>query len=388
MKKNLSYPLLLFTVAITASCQKTDPAQERPTQGGNIVCEVYSEDTKGAVCADDSLKNNGFYLTAYLDEDYFKEGDKTTPTGKKGAYIGSLSSPKLVSFSGSSWSISGTPKWVAKDSTRFWCWYPDTLSKGTRKFFTESDYTGKDTLSFIYKMPSGGQKTSESPARACDASNQEDLLFAYNCRYHSGSGSDETVSLKLSHALSQINFIVYPLKSNMQASGDGSLRDDYQIIDISLQEVKDSAMCTIQGRPDGSTPNTSFSWDDHNGKETFTQYYGADFSSASSKAVPDGWTYKDYSSKAHYYCNNCFFIIPQDIEDATLSVKFKKDATEVTKLAKLNGVGTSDKTTPVTKWLPGYRYTYRLAITGEITQQLEFSVSLENWETVNDSMKF
>lgn len=329
------------------------------------------------------MESKGFYLTAYIDDDYFI-GDETTPTGKKGKYIGSVASPVSVSFASSEWSIAGAPTWIALDSTRFWCWCPKTLTKGTRTFNTDVDYTGKDTLSFRYTMPAGGQ-TSGSPARACDATNQEDLIFAYNCRYH--DGSDATVSLKFRHALSQINFIVYPKASSSQTSGDGSLRNDYQIVDISLQGMKGSGRCTIKGLPDGKTPNTSFSWDNYSGEESFTQYYGANFSAATSSNVPEGWTYKDYSSKAHYFCNNSFFIIPGAIGDATLSVTFKKDDTEVTKLVKLSGVGTSDKTTPVTEWLPSYRYTYRLAISGEITSQLEFGVTLVDWETVNDSMR-
>lgn len=377
---------------LMTSCNKTSQPVSRT---GYISCNVCSEDTKGSVVSETDIQSGGFYLTAYLDDEYYKEGDEETATGPKGAYIGSVTSPSSVSYVSSAWTISGNPKWVVIDSMRFWCWYPKTLSAGTRTISTD-DLTGRSTLNFTYTMPDGGA-TSGSPAVACDATNQTDLLFAYNCRWYepgkSGSDSEE-VNLRFYHALSQINFIVYPKAKDSQTTDDGSLRNDYGIVDIALQGMSTSGSCTITGKPYYEEPaekanKTTFAWSGQSGNGTYTQYYGTSFASASSSNVPGGWTYKDYDGKAHFFCNNSFFIIPEAIaEGAAVSVTFLQGDTKVTKLAKLKGVGTSDKTTPVTAWLPGYRYTYRLSISGDITDPTELSVTLEDWEAVNDSMRF
>lgn len=385
--------ILVLTVLAAVSCSRgsdSSPAT-RPEQGENISCEVMSEITKSTVVTDASLQGTGFSITAYLDDAYYKKGDTDTPSGPAGLYFG----PSNVTYS-SSWVISGSPKWVVIDSTRFWCWAPVTITHGTRTINPDGvDLTGKHELDFTYSMPAGGA-TSGSPAVACDATYQEDLLFAYNCRWYepyTESGSDQ-VNLRFYHSLSQINFIVYPLPSSSQTSSDGSFRNDYTIVDIALQGILSSGKCTITGKPYYEMPAeksgmTTFAWSGQSGSDDFTQYYGTSFSSASSSSVPDGWTYKDYSGKAHYYCNNSFFIVPQNIGDATaLAVTFRKDAKDVTKMVMLKGVSTSDGKTTVNVWQAGYRYTYRLAISGDITDPTALQVTLEDWESVNDKMRF
>lgn len=390
MKSHIGY-ILFFIVLLAVSCRKN--SSDDAGQDGFIACQVVAEQTKSTVSDDDYLQSTGFTMSAWLDDDYYRKGDEGSPSGHKGKYFG----PSDVNCTGGKWSISGNPVWIVIDSTRFWCWAPKTLSHGTRVINPEEvDLTGKHNLDFTYTMPSGGA-VSGTPAVACDAANQEDILFAYNCRwyepYKTGSDSDE-VNLRFYHPLSQVNFIVYPLDHGLQTSGDGSLRNDYAIIDIALQGILSSGRCTITGRPYYEMPAEksgmmTFEWSGQSVSDDFTQYYGTSFSSASPSSVPSGWTYKDYGGKAHYSCDNSFFIVPQMIgNDAALAVTFRKDAKDVTKIVMLKGVSTSDGKVTVNEWQAGYRYTYRLAISGDITDPAALVVTLENWETVNDSMRF
>lgn len=374
MKK---FTIILISLISLAACQKWS----RPQAAGHIRCDVLSEVTRSFVSDTAFLADSGFSMMAWLDEEYYISDEETGPAGR---YFGSAASPVDVTYKDDAWTIPGSPVWIARDSTRFWCWAPRKTA-GIRQI-SSADLTLKDSLDFTYSMPA--TKAGE------DADNQEDLLFAYNSYWYD-NGRSEAVNLKFYHALCQINFIVWPVPEAQSASSAGSFRNDYEIVDIALHEVNRYGECRMRGTPyvdvpEQGSPAMEFRWSAQDSLTNYTQTYNVNFTAAESVLTEKGWEKKMYGANAHWMCLNSFFIIPQPIGQTTsLTVTFKKGTAEMTKSVPLKGVGTSsvDKQA-VTSWAAGYRYTYRLSISGDIASEQSMSVTLEDWQKYDETMRF
>jgi len=382
MKRITPYILIMLIAAVACTENLT------PHRTGRIACKVSSEETRSMISTLDSIQSTGFKMMAWLDTDYYISDDET---GSKGLYF-----DQTAQYTAGNWAISGEPNWVALDSTRFWCWSPASLRFGKLTVNPDgTDLTGKNKLTFTYQMPQGGA-TEGDPAVPCDANRQSDITFAYNSFwYDDNSSNGDAVNLKFYHCLSQINFIVYPVAPASQTPGDGSLRSDYTIEEIALCTISSEGTCNVTGNcyktfPAAGTQKTTFVWSNQDEPDRYTQNYSVDFTAAESVITSKGWEKKTYSDKVNYVSKNSFFIIPQPIaDDAGVIVTFKVSGKRQSRLVTLKGVGTSDGSAPVTEWLAGKRYTYRLGLSATTdTAPNAMTVTLEDWDEVNDPLRF
>lgn len=387
--------LAMVSVALSVSCSKI----ERHNRN-SINVRVTAADTKGTVTTTDGLKASGaFSMMAYLSDDYvmreepgnprspyYMNGDEPALFGEEdGLYfpISPASADGNVTLSGSSWSISGDPKWVADVDTYFWAWHPVTAPgrsnitpvRATSAYPTDPEaprhpYTGELTFSYVTPTPAAGQG---------DADAAVDLLFAYSMKKYvekpNMTDSDKSINITFHHALSQVRFCV--------STDDGTFDKSLKIKSISISNLKTSGNATFSDS--GNAENNKyayapangsydkFEWKDQSGSKTFTQTYDADFSTS----TVTGWTKGSYTKDSHSYtlytCENVFFMIPQAVTEAgnSMTVKFDYKGAEIVKTVPITD---SDGDT----WLGDHYYTYKINAT-TLGRDIDLSVSLVGW---------
>lgn len=257
---------------------------------------------------------------------------------------------------------------------RFWARYPkdadvDAAAEGVRKITVEPDPDGT-TETFTYALP--------THVEGLDATNQKDILFAYNAvhKEHTDPVGDpswifpvidpsdpdptDNVNLTFNHPLSMINFCVSP--------DDKSFDVKLMVKRITIVNVPSSGTCVFNGEG-GIAAGTMFDWEPSSGKGTYSQDYNAMFDVA-----PAGWTGTEYDVANHYHvytCSNAFMLIPHKTSDysAKLKITFVDTdlGTDIDREVSLNDT-----------WKPGYYYTYKIEAT-KIGRTVSSSVYLVDW---------
>ena len=194
--------------------------------------------------------------------------------------------------------------WLSNTHFTFWSYAPmehsgaySYLSKGERKTMCITDFVNPT-----------------------DASNQEDLLVAYNNRWYDDKDQSETVKINFRHALADIYF-------NVKAITD----DGYTVESIVLSGAYGKGSCEVTGSLLSDDDVTAaFDWTpDTESKPTFTMTDATDH----------------------------FFMIPQDRstegDGVTFKITIMKEGHEIELNTKLS-----------TKWLAGKYYLYTLKYNG------------------------
>lgn len=276
---------------------------------------------------------------------------------------------------------------------RFWARYPkdadvDAAAEGVRKITVEPDPDGT-TETFTYALP--------THVEGLDATNQKDILFAYNAvhKEHTDPVGDpswifpvidpsdpdptDNVNLTFNHALSMINFCVSP----DDATFDVSLR----INSIEITNVPKGGACTFNGNGTIAGKNM-FVWNTSSyALGSYSQTYNASFESPSSAT---GWKISEYGSatpKKHVYtCSNAFMLIPHkprfesagSSDNAQITIEFfDMDAgATITKTIDLNKDGDV--------WSPGYYYTYKIKAT-KVGSNIYPAVYLTAWDDITST---
>lgn len=348
--KHLSlYAAILITMTGLQSCTKNEPsASTKP-----ITLKVNTIDTKSSTITDSNL--NRFQIIAIADggwhdneSDHEASDYDFTDTASKDS--------KGWGF------VNSDHYWLNGVNIHFWSFSPvgndlDTPAEGLLSITPPS--AGENSISFSYALP------TTSPGS--DASNQKDIVLAGNSetRTFNGSGAlsssssrnDNNVDIHFYHPLSEICFAVSPTDGSFYIA-------DLGIQSITIKNVSGSGDCMF------TIPST-FEWSNlGNADQQYSQNYNAFFDSK-----PSGWTsgtFKDTGANTQtiYVCDNSYFMIPQTLSGAVLSVTFvKKDGTTITK----------EKTLDDDTWESGKYYKYKLsALT--LGRDVEFSATVMDWE--------
>lgn len=365
MKRRTTYAFcLLLGCVVLAGCEKE---HAEPSVSSPIKVNVITADTKSQPITLDDLRVAGnFVMDAYLDDPYEKYGSDGKPEegkgGEAGLYINSKGEYNVF-YRSADWNLDPSYAWVAHDMTRFWCYYPenaaiDSESEGKRSITTPE--TGKSVMYFSYELPAA---CSSSPYN--DATNQQDILFAYAGKeYIDEEQSTDDIDIEFNHPLSEIRFSISP--------DNGTYDMNLVLKSIQIINVKKKGDCTFNGTgkiepAEGETP--MFVWNTSSyGTESYKQDYNATFSHSMTDWVYDAG---DAEETFHTYtCKNAFMLIPQTLSGARLSVTFGNTGT--------GSDITVENDLPAWTWLPGHFYIYRIMAT-TIGRTVTMKVSLDEW---------
>ena len=258
---------------------------------------------------------------------------------------------------------------------RFWARYPQN-SEIHGSLSVTPPAINADTETFTYTLPTA--------SAGSDATNQEDLLFAYtevnqdhsradDAPYATGDfpvpASTTVVNLNFNHPLSMINFCVSP--------DDGTYDVHLKIKRITITNVPGKGKCDFYGKGTIAL-GTMFRWYDWSSYASYSQDYNAMFD-----VPPTGWTASSYGSagKHIYTCQNAFMLIPHTpkyvsggSDNAKITIVFEDTFLhdgDVERTIELNPGGTD-------VWKPGYYYTYKICAT-KIGRDVTTSVYLTDW---------
>ena len=187
----------------------------------------------------------------------------------------------------------------------------------------------KQSLSFSYALPA-----AETDADKNDAVNQPDLIFAIAKDQTKPTVTDK-VELVFHHALSAILFKI------------GNLSEEVMIKDISLKSVSTSGDCTYQEGKDG----LEFVWENQNTDGNYTQAFNVKKTGTGNQLISTG--------------EKLFMMIPQDLDEAVLKIKFKVGEKVHTLDCPLDMEGFPQA------WNPDTKYTYIISTTGLIDVEVD-----------------
>ena len=255
------------------------------------------------------------------------------------------------------------PKWRANLTSRFWSYYPVSYIDGIGIVWPHkasgnevpSD-SQQDQVYFHYVLP-----TPASAAPYKDAENQKDILFAYNAQeFKDINTTSDKLDIHFYHALAAVNFDITTMEPNAEFGAKS----------ITIKHVRYSGDCTIYGptldapTDDDGTAGvvwSNLSTDFRSFSQTFDK--SADFENIGTTADPM-IRQKATGSKT-------FFMIPQTLSDAVLSVafEFKNGGVPITIDVPLNA----------DVWQAGKIYTYRINISGGDYTLLDDILNQKKW---------
>ncbi len=415
MKRNLNRITVVLTAMCVVLCGCTKTESGRRQGAPSIICNVMGVETRGTTISTDgsvshstttgSIKTGGFVLNAYAEgEYYFNEYPAEQQGSSAKPHSAGLYFTKSVTHSTDhGWTITDEPRWIDNLPITFWSW--NTAAAGV--IGTPVCIYGENgTLTFSYSLPASTAST-EPAASQVDATNQQDIVFAYNREKRAfnddgsfyasgceGTGTDEKMDIHFYHALSEVLFAVSP--------DDGTFDRNIEIKSICIKNVYSKGSCTIIGSKlpyeSPTDPSEGFAWSYGEDTQThnYAQDYNADFSAFNSDSPQDflperadategqdSWhhgTYSDASTspattRSIYSSNNKFFMIPQTLPStAVLSVTFDNGGTVTTQDAPIY----DSANTGANVWKAGYYYKYKICY-HDSGAGLRFSVQLVDW---------
>jgi len=315
--------LLLCAVAVIAVSCNGNLGDRRSNK---VFFRVSMSDTRGAAITTTSLENTlgKFVVNGYLEEANRGDGWNSEADKDKPRFM----VDKEFTYADSKWSGPADCFWRYEVWTNFWCYAPATMTYGTRTITPCCSPEGTCTdaqqkaMSFTYTMPN-----PSDPADGKDAEKLEDMIFAYARQKY--TGSNNTVDITFSHALSAIQFM------------KGEFLDGYTIKSIKIFGFDSKGTCSMAGADNKIT----YTWGSYETPATGYKQASeteSDLLVTSAGAVGTG--------------SNIFIVIPQTLDsDVKVAVEISNGTTTDTKVASLGG---SEVT-----WAPGKYYTYRLNYT-------------------------
>ena len=322
-----------------------------PTDAGNFgVYAYYVAD--GDNWADDFASSALYMGTADGEGD---EGDATT-----GVSVEYDSTPKI-------WKPSQIYYWPLQGSLTFFAYYPATLTSPafdlSAKQFSIGSFTVNTTVS--------EQKEVLVSSFAEDQTSASTQQYVFGAGEGQNSGSNHGVQIQFKHTLSQI---VFTAAADATVFGRGL---SFKINDITVGARGTSAGMTVVP---GSTP----SWTAPTTLATF-DILSADFPNAEvTGGVAANWLGSSQSSQI----GSALLMIPNaDFEGASGTADDDYFTVTYTLYRTSDGLNMGsktvklwfkdNKTSPVTNWQPGKKYTYRLTIGLE---EIYFAPEVGNWE--------
>lgn len=376
----------LLTGIVTVSCSKDTP------YGGDspILLRVDAEGTRAAVIDSTSIQTapGKFILDAYVDRDVV--GDGGVVIVKEGTpYIDSNGNENVeYNSSTKKWDFNdgATHYWVENyASISFWSYTktqngknPITIDKDKSALYPTAKNVDPDKgvkMVFDYSLPANDASG--------DATNQEDLIFAYNCESYGGSGS-QAVKIHFYHALAQVRFAF--------STDDNTFTTDHIILkSIAIGNVASGGTCTFfgnqavtetaKGTPSDREVEKIFMWSDLAEKKSYDQPYNVTF--VSGDATYDGWTKGEYKKESHpynlYTCQNVFMMLPQTLaDDACIRLTIVDTSVtpnqEHTYTSYING----------DTWKAGKYYTYKLNYSKSYAYDATSKALLVDWGNNTD----
>lgn len=344
----------VLSTTILQSCRKVDfLTSSRP-----IVFKAGASTTKSAPVTTATLSS--FQAMAVIDESYH-DVDNVYPAGE---YFN-----ETVTKSGSEWTMAHDHNWVNEVYFHFWCYSPlagdlDSPEEGVLQF--SSPAISVDYLNFTYSLPlhSDGH----------DADTQRDIVLSGNRESRSFNGdritgykstnstykrNDNEVDIVFHHPLSEICFAVSPTDGSFDVGGLG-------ISSVALKNISGNGSCRF------TLPST-FQWSGlGSADKTYSQNYNATFGTKPSGWISDSFKDGEGVSQTLYVCENAFFVIPQSLSGAFLSVTFMRtaDGSTITKDVAIDDT-----------WLLGKYYRYKISAK-TLGQDIEFSATVLDWDEI------
>ncbi len=393
--RSLAGPAIIMAafVTIMAGCEKEESQQLASASRIPIRISVNAAgSTKSEAMTTPKLEaSEGFALDVWTDDSWYYYDDDGKRIGDEqpaGQYINSNGKVNVVYSSAhhhdtgrsddmvtDGWYISDdsgieTYNWITSVRMRFWAMYPknadvDSETEGIR-VITTSPTSGSDEMEFEYTLPKHKD--------GYDATNQKDLLFAYNDVVKTNkngsnmlSADEDNIDLTFNHPLSEIRFCVSP--------DDGTFDTGLKIKSIGIWYIPKSGTCVFHGngkiKPgEGETP--MFEWVPSTDLERYSQQYNVMFDTK-----PSGWTASEYGSegKQLYTCENAFRVIPHKTSEyAMIVINISDDILGERQIQVQFNNGFPD----CDVWKPGHYYTYKINAT-TIGREIAASVSLFDW---------
>ncbi|MCQ2168521.1 MAG: fimbrillin family protein [Bacteroidales bacterium] len=419
MKYFLSLACTVILGLIAVSCNKEVNPNEKKSSDGIIHVRVDAEGTKASVITQDGLKTNPgkFIMEAYVDRDVYDDGKRHTPVGN--AYFGPTTThPENVIYNSASsesskwelrqWDKSGNPQlcyWVSSEGTMsFWSRVKSqnglndiTIDTGNSALYTSSpnaDPSKGVKMVFDYSLP--------TPTLEADATNQEDLIFAYwqDVLVNRAANEDDEpdypekqdVWVHFYHSLSQIRFAF--------RTDDDSFVKGIKIKSIALGDVASGGTCTFWGNlamqqfttydkratDEHRDVASLFSWTDLKDKKTYSQDYGITVKSTySTETEYAGWEKVGYpkGETPTYYlytCRNVFMMIPQTLSSPSSVRLTVVDETKPAGQQEQEFIAFINDT-----WEAGKYYTYKLNYKND---QILFTATLVDWGDISQTKVF
>ena len=383
-KNSTGLAILAVCIAMTSGCER----MERSSSSNNPihVSVNTAHHTKSAAVTKTSLESAGkFVLDVIADESYGEfdsDGNLVGSMHAAGPYITSGGKANVLYSSAENsytpttrddadktegWYIYDTDyevyNWINGAKLRFWARYPqDSDLKGSLSLTVPG--VNKSTEDFTYNLP--------THVAGSDATNQDDILFAYAERTKQKKDTNDDIDITFYHPLSEICFCVSP--------DDETFDVNLQIKRIEITNVPKGGSCTFD--PSGTIAGkTMFTWTPSTTLESYSQDYNASFDTA-----PAGWDGTEYDTVNHwhvYTCQNAFMMIPTELSHAsgketTLKITFYDTATSSDVVREINICGSGTTDDPYITWHPGHFYIYKIVAT-KIGRSIDVYVVLTDW---------
>ncbi len=384
MKKTIAG--LAFMVGFSILMTGCERNEKEGNHNGPIRITVNAANaTKAAAITTSSLETAGkFVLDVFATDEWTEVDDDGKPiTGTEhsaGSYISSGGAANVLYSSANNpytpydaarpdddytegWYIYDAKSyeyynWINGIKLRFWARYPQDSEinvNGASLSVSTLAHTST-TETFTYSLP--------THVAGSDATNQQDILFAYNERTKQKEDDNDDIDLTFNHPLSEIRFCVSP--------DDGTFDVSLQIKSIEITQVPDGGSCVFN--PAGTITGTTkmFTWTPVTEAlhiKNYSQDYNAGFD-----AAPSGWVGTEYDATNHYHiytCQNAFMLIPHTTGSTTkIKITFWDTVEETDVIREQSIEGTA--------WKPGYYYTYKIKAT-KIGRSVTSYVVLTDW---------